>query len=188
MNCASRLGTTSSALHRTQLIFVKGANSVTSIFWLQALQLILSRSFFSAEVLSIGGNHTIVIPLLQQPPMKLRKANGCRMIAVNRGKMTFAGHGTTRMATDWRLRLNYCQSKLQGGQHDRQAWRWKIQIRVLSFFLSRYGDVPTVEWLPTESSPPISRWPRHPVVAQPPIPIRRCLQRIAAANAGCDRN
>ena len=97
--------------------------------------------------------------------------------------MTFVGSYPTRVATDWRARLSHCQSELQREPRGSHAWRWRIQIRVLSFFLSRYGDAPTVDWPAPTLTPPISRWPRRLAVARPTKPVRAILERIAAENA-----
>jgi hypothetical protein len=52
----------------------------------------------------------------------------------------------------WSSRLESLQSALSRDPGHAQAWRWRIQIKVLTFLLSRYGAAPNLDW--QEQRPP----------------------------------
>ena len=91
------------------------------------------------------------------------------------------------LAVAWQARLEGIHAMLLYEPSGARAPLWKIQVRILSFLLSRYGSDPSIEWprppmfqscdrltfvVPLHGGKP----PRSPDV------IREVLRRIAEAN------
>ena len=91
----------------------------------------------------------------------------------------------SRVAAGWQVRLRELQSAVLQDPTNERAWQWRIQAKVLSFFLSRYGKDPDLDWEEEASAlavqPPHLPF-RHFVPPQSPIRIRELLERIADAN------
>ena len=95
-------------------------------------------------------------------------------------------HAESQNPVSWEARLRDCQSSLADNPGSPLAWRWRAQIRVLKFLISRYGNNLAVE---LEHRGPRSRsnfaevaLPLNPKPPKPLSVVRRILAHIADGN------
>lgn len=92
-------------------------------------------------------------------------------------------HSEFLLSSSWQARLRYWESALADNPDSPVAWRWRIQIKILRFMLSRYSDFERVPILP-EASPTITVFdvPPHPTPPKSDVTLRRSLFRVAKTN------
>lgn len=92
----------------------------------------------------------------------------------------------------WADRLERVQATLQRDPANPRAWFWRMQAKILTYFVRRYGDGPCVtDTFPAEPHRPQAAYTRRPLrQARPlhsPQQIRDILWRIHDANQRCHR-
>jgi len=92
----------------------------------------------------------------------------------------------SQLAASWSARLQRLESALLDAPHSAQAWRWRVQVKVLHFLLARYGgrtdldgERPRTE---TPTTPPESSLPDKSKPPMAPLKMRRVLVRVAQGN------
>lgn len=88
----------------------------------------------------------------------------------------------TSLTSSWQARLHYWEATLSNNPSSPVAWRWRIQIKILGFLLSRYPDFESTP-IP-EESPAITVFdvPEHPAPPKSDLTLRRSLFHIAKLN------
>ena len=92
-----------------------------------------------------------------------------------------------RLAAGWQSRLQHLETVLDAKSIHALAWRWRTELRVLRFLLSRYGDDPLIDdaavYAKTPPAPLVLRLRlgagNRPKSRQS---MRLILDRIASAN------
>jgi hypothetical protein len=93
----------------------------------------------------------------------------------------------SRLATQWMTRLRELQHRLAAEPHHTAAWRWRIQIKVLTYFILRYGSDPQLE-IPAISPvdypipPMLPAWNPMRSTLRSRSELRTVLMRIAEIN------
>lgn len=92
----------------------------------------------------------------------------------------------SRISANWHSQLQHFAARLERAPDDALAWQWRIQIKVLSFLIARYGK-PNLDWQPPQPRPTFwlvenlfLRYRGKPARTGPVI--RQTLERIADAN------
>lgn len=93
-------------------------------------------------------------------------------------------HSETSLPSIWEERLHYWEATLTRDPDSPVAWRWRIQIKILRFLLSRYGSFESAP-SPPEESPTITVFnvPSHPSPPKSDLTLRRSLFRVAKSNS-----
>ena len=94
---------------------------------------------------------------------------------------------TSELAAAWKTRLHQLNLSLHHGPSDSQTSRLQIEVKVLSFLLSRYGADPTLDYkarLRPKAQQPSLLVPECQSSKQvrSPAAIREILKRLAEAN------
>jgi hypothetical protein len=101
---------------------------------------------------------------------------------------TLHPHPSSQLAAVWLSRLHDLKTALKADPESFQAWHWRIQIRVLTFLISRYGDDPNCDWEreKQDDAPLVFDVESLNQEQNSALPlrrtIRRCLRRIEEAN------
>ena len=93
----------------------------------------------------------------------------------------------SQRAAAWATELQHLNSFLQLDPANPEAWRWRMQVRILSFLIARYGTEPSRGAEPVEhvASSPVPAVPfpeRHSRSLRARGVLRQFLERIADAN------
>jgi hypothetical protein len=102
--------------------------------------------------------------------------------------MVHVASPVSALTQDWQARLQQSQDALRREPAARQAWHWRVQVKVLRFLLARYGDAPH-----EAVAAPAGQLPGHQLflmlnvlgIGKKPRSretIRRTLENIAAVN------
>jgi hypothetical protein len=85
-------------------------------------------------------------------------------------------------AEHWRERLNYWENALAQKPDSPIAWRWRIQVKILRFMLSRYGAAPLEDALPHEDGLAVFHPAPNPKPAREAWQLSRTLWKVHNAN------
>lgn len=92
-------------------------------------------------------------------------------------------HSESSLSSSWQTRLHYWEATLARDPDSPVAWRWRIQIKILRFLLSRYDGF---EEEPTPASSPTGITffdiPAPPARPKSDLTIRRSLFHVAKIN------
>jgi hypothetical protein len=103
---------------------------------------------------------------------------------------TSHSHPSSQLAAAWSSRLHSLKTALDEDPNNFQAWHWRIQVRVLTFLVSRYGDDPNCDWeREKHAAPPLVFDVEFSAQEKSKLLIsrstmRRYLRRIEEANPG----
>ena len=99
-------------------------------------------------------------------------------------------HIANSLARLWRDRLDRVQARLQRRPAGIDAWQWRIEVRILSYLLTRYGGDPDLRPPPRRPRPLTYDRQRDPTDGPPPRSsgeIRGTVERIAEANQEAEK-
>ncbi len=95
-------------------------------------------------------------------------------------------HAESQRAASWSARLGRLEFLLSAAPHSAQAWRWRLQAKVLRFLLARYGSRTDLDEARPDTEAPAAPLeivlPDQPKPPMAPLKMRRVLVRVAQGN------